>query len=181
MPTARPRIRPRLAAFFAALALSACAQTAGVVPSASPTAESGQPGAPVGIQFSDIYIPQGAKIYVDKTMIFGTDPWYGQLALGASADANQTFDQFRRDMPGFGWQEIQAIRAPTSFITYTKDARVLTVQIQGTTLRGSDVTITVSPRESGRGTAGPAAPADSGPPPAFRPVPPAPVTRGGRP
>jgi hypothetical protein len=158
-------------------ALAACQQTASVLPSASPAGEPGAP-APTAIQFTDIFVPQGAKVYVEKTMIFGTDPWYGQLALGASSDANQTFEQYRQGMAGFGWQEIAAIRAPTSFLTYTKDARVLTVQIQGTTLRGSDITITVSPREQARGAGGIVpgfgAPAGAGPGGAIRP---APVTR----
>jgi len=163
-------------------ALAACAQTASVLPSASPTGEPGAP-APTAIQFSDIFVPQGAKVYVEKTMIFGTDPWYGQLALGASSDANATFEQYRAGMAGFGWQEIAAIRAPTSFLTYTKDARVLSVQIQGTTLRGSDIMITVSPREQGRGAGagGPGgiggslgAPVPAGP---GGPIRPAPVTR----
>jgi hypothetical protein len=159
--------------------LAACQPTASVLPSASPTGEGA--AAPAAIQFTDIFVPQGAKVYVEKTMIFGTDPWYGQLALGASADANQTFEQYRQGMAGFGWQEIAVLRAPTSFLTYTKDARVLTVQIQGTTLRGSDITITVSPREQARGAPGgigggfgAPAPAGAGPGGTLRP---APVTR----
>lgn len=148
-----------------ALALGACAETAGIQPTSAPSAD-GQSGAtnrPVLAQFNDIFVPPGSKIYVENTLVFGTDPWYGRLVLGASQDMNTVFDLYRRDMPGLGWQEVTSIRAPISILTYLRDNRVMTVQLQRTTLGGSEITLTSSPRETGKAGNGPA-PAPSYPP-----------------
>ena len=87
-----------------ALAIGACAETAGIQPTSAPSAD-GQSGAtnrPVLTQFNDIFVPPGSKIYVENTLVFGTDPWFGRLVLGASQDMNTVFDLYRRDMPGLG-------------------------------------------------------------------------------
>lgn len=152
---------PRVLASFSVLLiagtlLGACEQTAGILPTTSPASDDGggavAPGLP---QFTDVYVPPGAKLYVERTMIFGDAPWYGQLALGASADPYALFEQYRRDMTGLGWQEMTSIRAPISVITFSRDDRVATVQIQGARLRGSEITITVSPRGGGMGASSP--------------------------
>lgn len=162
---------------IAILAVAACSNTAGIAPSSAPSAP-GQAGAenrPVLTQFSDIYVPPDAKIYVEKTLVFGSSPWYGRLSLGASQDSNNVFDLYRRDMPGLGWQEITSIRAPISILTYTRENRVMTIQIQRTTLGGSEITLTSSPRDSGQGSN-----ASPSYPPAQAPgyaAPQAPVTR----
>lgn len=148
-----------------ALAIGACAETAGIQPTSAPSAD-GQSGAtnrPALAQFNDIFVPPGSKIYVENTLVFGTDPWYGRLVLGASQDMNTVFDLYRRDMPGLGWQEVTSIRAPISILTYLRDNRVMTVQLQRTTLGGSEITLTSSPRETGK-VGGGAAPAPSYPP-----------------
>ncbi len=131
--------------------LGACEQTAGITPTATPLAvDAGSaPGLP---QFNDVLIPSGAKLYVERSIVLGETPWYGQLALAVSGEPAALFDQYRRDMPGLGWQEVTSIRAQVSTLTFTRDDRVATVQIQATRLRGSDVTITVSPR-GGTGSA----------------------------
>ena len=55
-------------------------------------------------QFNDVFVPAGAKLYVERTIVLGENPWYGQLALGTSNDPPTLFDQYRRDMVGLGWQ-----------------------------------------------------------------------------
>lgn len=138
------------------LAIGACAETAGIQATSAPSAD-GQPGAtnrPALAQFNDIFVPPGSKIYVENTLVFGTDPWYGRLVLGASQDMNTVFDLYRRDMPGLGWQEVTSIRAPISILTYLRDNRVMTVQLQRTTLGGSEITLTSSPRETGKAGGG---------------------------
>lgn len=171
----RPIGRTLAAATLALLAV-ACQQTAGVMPSASGTSADGAQPTPTAAQFSDVFIPPGAKLYVERTLVFGQNPWYGQVALGTSGDPNVAFEQYRRDMPGFGWQEITSIRAPTSILTYVREDRVATVQITGGRLSGADVLIVVSPKGGttsvGGGMGGGAmAPVSSGP------VSPAPVQR----
>ena len=147
---------------LAAVLLGACEQTTGITPTTGPAFSDvgNAPGLP---QFSDILIPQGAKLYVERTIILGENPWYGRLALGVSSEPPAIFEQYRRDMQGLGWQEVTSIRDAVSVITFTREDRVATVQIQAARLRGSDVVITVSPRGGsgatpGRGS-GPARPA----------------------
>ena len=97
-------------------------------------------------QFPNIPIPAGSKINVDKTLVFGSKPWYGQLVLKSSGNINQLFDFYRENLPQYGWQEVTSVRAPTSILTYSSPERVLAIAIQSATLAGSDITVTASPR-----------------------------------
>lgn len=150
MPDPKPSLNGTILLLAAAL-LGACEQTTGITPTSGPAfSDAGSaPGLP---QFNDVLIPPGAKLYVERTLILGENPWYGQLALGVSGEPPALFEQYRRDMQGLGWQEVTSIRAQVSVITFTRDDRVATVQIQATRLRGSEVVITVSPR-GGTGSA----------------------------
>ncbi len=58
------------------------------------------------------------------------------------------------------------MRAAVSVLTYSRQDRVATIQIQGRTLRGSEVTIMVSPR--GTEAAPVAAPATGAPAPGVK-------------
>jgi hypothetical protein len=97
-------------------------------------------------QFPDIPIPSGTKINTEKTLVFGTKPWYGQLSLSSSSNANALFDFYRESLTQYGWQEVTAVRAPTSILTYATAERVLAIAIQSGTISGANVTVTVSPR-----------------------------------
>ncbi|MCC7017259.1 MAG: hypothetical protein IT564_08670 [Rhodospirillales bacterium] len=151
-----PNVKPPLAGiilFLSAILLGACEQTSAITPTTAPM--SGDAGSAPGLpQFNDVLVPPGAKLYVERTMILGENPWYGQLTLGVSGDPPALFDQYRRDMPGLGWQEVTSIRATVSTLTFMRDDRVATVQIQASRLRGSEVVITVSPRGTGSATTG---------------------------
>jgi len=132
----------------AVLGVGACSQTAQILPASSNTDAAGKPSGPVSAfsQFPDIPVPTGAKIIVDKTLVFGSKPWFGQLTLDASSNANRSFDFFRENLPGYGWEEVTSVRAPTSILTYATEDRVLAIAIRGGTISGSELTITVSPR-----------------------------------
>jgi hypothetical protein len=109
-------------------------------------------------QFTDIPIPGGADIDLDKTLVFGSSPWYGNLALETSANASAIFDFYRRNLPQHQWQEIASVRAATSILTYGTLDRVLTITITDATLRGADVMMIMSPRgTSGSGELAPPA------------------------
>ncbi|MSO84988.1 MAG: hypothetical protein EXR04_03420 [Rhodospirillales bacterium] len=149
---------------LAATLAGACEQTSGIAPTTGPMfSDVGNTAALP--QFNDVLIPAGAKIYVERTLILGENPWYGQLTLGVAGDLPALFEQYRRDMQSLGWQEVTSIRAAVSVITFMREDRVATVQIQASRLRGSEVTITVSPRG---GTGGTPARGGSGP---IRPAP----------
>jgi len=151
----------------AALALTACAQTADIMPAAASGSKDGGVAAakPSFNQFPDLPVPANTKIVIDKTLVFGTKPWFGQLALTSFNGANAVFDFYRANLTGYGWQEITSVRAPTSILTYTREDRVLAIAIQSATIRGSDVTITVSPRGNSGGSSGASGNPQTLPPP----------------
>ncbi len=132
-------------AMTALLVVSGCTQTAqlqgGGVSSSASTGTT--PNTSI---FPDIPIPEGANMIVDRTLIVGTQDWFGQLALNASQGTVAIFDFYRNRLPQFGWNEITSVRAPTSVLTYDREDRILQMQISATTLRGSEILITVSPR-----------------------------------
>lgn len=157
----------------AALVLAGCAQLAPLrAPPAAPkpAASEGAGGKTAGqikpspAQFSDLPIPQGAKLNVDKTLVVGTQTWYGQLSLDTSHNADTMFDFYSRELANYGWRRIAAVRAPTSILTYDRDERVLAIAITPSRVYGSEITITVSPREQPMpAMPGGAAPAPAGP------------------
>jgi hypothetical protein len=51
-------------------------------------------------------------------------------------------------MPTHGWISITAVQSETSVLTYEKGSRVATIQIERGTLRGSQISVTVSPRDT---------------------------------
>jgi len=163
-----PLARSAVVAAFAAILAGGCEQTSGIAPTTVPVL-SDVSSAPALPQFNDVFVPAGAKLYVERTIVLGENPWYGQLALGTSNDPPALFDQYRRDMVGLGWQEVTSIRAQVSTLTFMREDRVATVQIQASRLRGSEITITVSPRGSGAAPGGPSGGAARGP--SVRPAP----------
>lgn len=157
-PGARRRAMPAAAWLMgAALAVAGCTQMAplrsSTTPPPAPAAGAGDGGKPASqskpspAQFSDLPIPQGAKLNVDKTLVVGTQTWYGQLSLDTSHNADTMFDFYSRELANYGWRRIAAVRAPTSILTYDRDERVLAIAITPSRVYGSEITITVSPRE----------------------------------
>lgn len=101
-------------------------------------------------QFADIPRPSGATMDPDRTLVFGSsEAWIGRLVINASGNPNNMFDFYKQEMPNLGWTEITSILSATSVLTYSRQGRVATIQIQGRTLMGSEVSITVSPEKSG--------------------------------
>ena len=96
-------------------------------------------------QFPEIPIPPNTQINVDKTLVFGSKPWFGQLTLGSFTGANRVFDFFRNSMPNLGWTPGQEVRGTTHILTYENADRKMTILITSRTLAGSEITITVSP------------------------------------
>ena len=134
-------------------ALAACGSLTGSSPSSpgsgstSSTSGSGTHGKVGFAQFSDIAVPSGATMDVDRTLVLGArDAWIGRLALSTPDNSTETYDFFLREMPKFGWQEITTVRSEVSVLTYARGNRIATVQIMPRTLGGAKVDITVSPR-----------------------------------
>lgn len=137
----------------ASLALAACAPGTGPMSRSASSAKSNPNAANTTKQqtkkdqFNDIPNLKGWKINNDKTMVVGTDVWYGRLTFDTSHSADSMFIFYTRNLPNYGWRKITSSRAQTSFLTYDRQNRVLTMAISPNRIRGSEVMITVSPRE----------------------------------
>ena len=98
-------------------------------------------------QFTDIPIPAGARMDLERTLILGPrETWIGRLVFTSGAGPNDLFDFYNRELPRFGWTGITAVRAGTSVLSFSRAERIATVQISRTTLGGSEVLVTISPR-----------------------------------
>lgn len=139
-------------------ALAGCAPTADLAASRS-GADGGAQG-PMLAQFSDIAIPKGASMNIERSLILGAaDGWIGRLVYNVSLGPQQVFEFYSREMPAFGWQEVTRVRAKTSVMTFIRGTRAATIQIQRTTFGGSEVDVTVSPQAAPAGPTGGGAPA----------------------
>lgn len=164
----RPKILGLSLAALLALALAACDRGVGIAPTtSSPASNADQQGGAVNFsQFADIPIPTGSKMNLDRTLVLGNqDEWIGRLALSTSHNTTDMFNFFKQKTPEFGWQEVTSVRSAISVLTYTRESRVMTIQLQGKTISGSEVDITVSPR----GGAAPATATSTVTPPPSRP------------
>lgn len=118
-------------------------------PSGSGTTVQNVPPASLR-QFTDIPVPVNAVLNKDATMVFGSgDQWIGRLVFSTGTDSFDLFQQYRQKFPQFGWEEVTSLRSKVSIITYTRGSRVATVQIEPSTLFGSRVEISMSPRGNG--------------------------------
>jgi hypothetical protein len=83
----------------------------------------------------------------DRTLILGPrETWIGRLVFTSAAAPNDLFEFYNRELPRFGWSGITAVRAATSVLSFSRNERIATVQISRTTLGGSEVLVTISPR-----------------------------------
>jgi len=127
--------------------ISACAQTTSIL-STQPVSkgQQSQKAQSSFTQFPDIPVPGGAQLVVDKTLVFGTKPWFGQLTIQSPSSPAAMFDFYRNGLPGYQWQEITSVRAPISILTYMREDRVMAISLRSETLGGTEITLTVSPK-----------------------------------
>ena len=70
-------------------------------------------------QFTDLPIPEGAEMDLEKTLILGSqESWIGRLVLETGQSAPELFDFYQLEMTRFGWSEVTAVRADISVLTY---------------------------------------------------------------
>ena len=139
--------------FCVLIFLGGCGSGMGVKPMPMNKGEASKPGQASFSQFQDVPIPIGAEMDLDRTVILGArESWIGRLTLETSHNSIKLFNFFKKSTPEFGWQEITSIRSATSVLTYSQTTRVLTIQIIAKTLQGSEVVMTVSPRDQNTGS-----------------------------
>ena len=115
---------------------------------------SGTEGLPVEeasfAKFDDLPMPNNSKMNIEKSLLFGSQSdWFGRLNLIVNMSGAEVFDFYRFEMPNFGWKEITSIRSDISLITYERGERIATVRIDSSSTRGTEVSVTVSPRVTG--------------------------------
>ena len=133
--------------------LGGCGSGMGVKPMPMNKGDSSKSAQASFSQFQDVPIPIGAEMDLDRTVILGArERWIGRLTLETNHNSVKLFNFFKKSTPEFGWQEITSIRSATSVLTYSQTTRVLTIQIIAKTLQGSEVVMTVSPRDQNTGS-----------------------------
>lgn len=157
---ARGRDAPRrgAAVVIAALALSACGQNVAVVSATADQTAGNTRIEAAFTQFPDLPIPEGGDVDMENTLVFGGGNfWFGRLVITTTFSPNEMFDFYANQLPSFGWDAITSLRSTVSVLTYAREDRVATIQIEKRTIRGAEVTVIVSPR--GRSQPPPALPA----------------------
>jgi hypothetical protein len=122
---------------------------------ASPQSDANS-AAPVAsfAQFSDIPVPSGASMDLEHSLLLGSsEEWTGRLVYTTGTDAAKVFDLYKSEMLKFGWTELTVIRGERSIMSYQRGTRVATVEIQGRTIYGARVSVTVSPNAGSSGGA----------------------------
>ena len=135
----------------AALAVAALAASACTAP--EPVGKSSGAGSKAAAVrgISDIPMPRGADPDVEDSLVLGNlEAWTGRLVLTTSLSAEDSFDFYRDQMGAFHWEPITSVQSEISVLTFERADRVATIQIEERTLWGSRVSITMSPRQSGR-------------------------------
>lgn len=123
-----------------------CGPSAPLAPSSRPD-QTGSPSSPSFAQFSDIPVPSGAEMNLERSLVLGDrDSWIGRLAMTVPGGGGRVYDFYFSEMPKFGWAPITSVRAETSVLAFSRGDRVATIQIRERTIGGADVSLTVSPR-----------------------------------
>ena len=143
---------PRRAAFeIAAFVLSACGQNVAIVSATADQTADGTAVEAAFTQFPDMPIPEGSNVDLEQTLVFGGGNfWFGRLVITTSFGPNEMFGFYANQLPSFGWNVITSLRSTVSVLTYAREDRVATIQIQKRTIRGAEVTVIVSPRGASR-------------------------------
>ena len=143
---------------LAALGTSACDKSARLLESTRTTDADGI-SQPNFAQFSDIPVPAGADMDLERSLVLGEqDSWIGRLVMAVGTNPGKTFDFYFGEMPRFGWFPVTTVRAETSVLTYARGGRIATIQVWGRTLAGSTVSMTVSPKGQVNGGSGASTP-----------------------
>lgn len=139
-------LRMSMLGLAAAVLLTACDRTAPLSASSRAT-ESELTGEPRFTHFSDVPVPSGAEMDIDRSLVLGDrETWIGRLVMAVGMNAGKAYDFYFGEMPRFGWTPITSVRAETSVLTYTRGGRVATIQIRSGRLTGATVSMTVSPK-----------------------------------
>lgn len=107
-------------------------------------------------QFNDIPIPEKAMMDLKQSLLFGGESaWIGRLVFSAPYTQNGMFDFYMSEMPKFGWTEVTVVRSKVSVLSFRRDTRIATIQLESDIVGGTVVSFTVSPRSEKKTQAAP--------------------------
>lgn len=133
---------------FGLVLMSACTMPATTIPPSSGQTLAGN-SPEVTNSYADIPISANDQLSVNESLLLNTgEQWIGRAMLKSKLDPVQAFEYYMANMPNQGWVNITTVQSKTSVLTYEKGARVATVQIDRGTLSGSQISVTVSPRDA---------------------------------
>ncbi len=142
-------IRLAIALFPVIAMLNACSSGPELAASREPISVEGEESAAFQ-PITDIPIPQGARLDKEVSLILGgQDKWTGRLVLKIGESPAEAFARYTQKMPHFGWKPITSVQAESSVLTFSQGGRIATITIEGRSLSGSRVSITMSPRTLG--------------------------------
>ncbi len=128
--------------------ISACTLPATTIPATDNKTLAGD-SPEVTNSYADIPISANDQLSVNESLLLNTgEQWIGRAMLKSKLDPVQAFEYYMANMPNQGWINITTVQSKTSVLTYEKGARVATVQIDRSTLGGSQISVTVSPRDA---------------------------------
>lgn len=95
---------------------------------------------------TDIPIPEGASLDTERSLILSSrDQWTGRVVMKVGIPAAKAFAFYQQEMPNFRWTPVMSVQSDISVLTFTRENRAATVQVQARRLIGSLVTITIAP------------------------------------
>lgn len=110
--------------------------------------------APVPV-VGGIALPQGYSVDRGRSLVLGEgDTWTGRFVYTINSKPDDMVTFFRRQMPGFGWEEVSVVHAEQSVLTFIspRTARAATIRIEGRTFWGSRIDMVVAPSRGGTGS-----------------------------
>jgi len=142
----------------AGLTLAACESSPRLAATSAPIAAEGESNAAFQ-PITDVPIPEGARLDSERSLVLGgQDNWTGRLVFNIGESSADAFARYHQEMPRFGWRLITSVQAEASVLAFSQGDRVATIQIEGRTLSGATVTITMSPRHVDGGDSVPVTP-----------------------
>lgn len=99
--------------------------------------------------YADIPIAHEDVLVVSDSLLLNTgEQWTGRAVFRSKLDTTEAFKYFHQHMPTYGWIGITSVQSEVSVLTFEKGNRIATIQISKRTVSGSDIKVTVAPREA---------------------------------
>ena len=109
---------------------------------------AGEPGSEITFsQFSDIPIPSGGDLDLERTVVIGKNraEWTGRLVFSNWMSVTENYDFFMSELPKFGWEAIAQVRSEIGILTYSLGNRIMIIKIEDASFWGSEIEMIASP------------------------------------